>query len=206
MQTETGDVDVRFFGINAPDEGECFFEEATGHLIDGLKDKQVTLEIAGTDQFGRTLAVVSLEERDVGADLVGRGLAIASTPEQGEGYLPEEDDAIAARIGLWSSDACGTGPIPDIGVAIDPFDETVTLLNNETTSIDLGGWTIRDESSRHRYRFPSGVHIGPGGTIVVGSEDPLWDPGGSNVWNNDGDMAMLLLPDGRVVDHVRYAP
>jgi hypothetical protein len=40
--------------------------------------------------------------------------------------------------------------------------------------------------------------------MTISSADLAWDPGGSPVWNNDGDMALLLDRDGRVVDRWRY--
>ena len=40
---------------------------------------------------------------------------------------------------------------------------------------------------------------------MVTSADPGWDPGGGPVWNNSGDMALLLDRHGRVVARWRYA-
>ena len=42
------------------------------------------------------------------------------------------------------------------------------------------------------------------GDLTITSDDPGWDPGGSPVWSNDGDIVMLLDRHGRVVDHWRY--
>jgi endonuclease YncB( thermonuclease family) len=55
--------DVRLIGINAPDQGECFHQRATDHLIDTLKGRQVRLEVVGQDRFDRQLAVVWHGER-----------------------------------------------------------------------------------------------------------------------------------------------
>jgi hypothetical protein len=39
---------------------------------------------------------------------------------------------------------------------------------------------------------------------MVTSIDPCWDPGDSSVWNNGGDMTLLLDASGRVVTRHRY--
>jgi hypothetical protein len=70
--------------------------------------------------------------------------------------------------------------------------------------VDVGGWVIRDESSQHRCHLSSGAFIDQGEGLVVSSVDPCWDPGDSSVWNNGGDMALLLDPSGRVVARYRY--
>jgi hypothetical protein len=132
--------------------------------------------------------------------------------------LSSEEDAFESRTGLWAADACGTADgLAD--VSIDPgqsvpdppgpdgaglHDEVMTVVNNGHESVDLTGWTLRDESSRHRFGFPGGTSIEPGDSHEVHSDAVGWDPGGTPVWNNDGDMALLLDPSGTVVSRWRY--
>ncbi len=198
-------TDVRLLGINTPENDECFSEEASDYLRDRLLNREVGLTIEGDDQFGRALGFVTLDDADINEEMVSQGLAIATTDEWGS-YDKAEDSAIDAGLGLWGGQACGTGPIPVLGLDVDPFGETVTIVNDQTTSVDMSRWILRDESSRHRYTFPAGTTIAPGGALMVSSDDAGWHPGGSNVWNNDGDIALLQLPDGRVVEHHRYRP
>jgi hypothetical protein len=40
----------------------------------------------------------------------------------------------------------------------------------------------------------------------VTSDNPGWEPGGTPVWNNDGDMALLLTTGGAVASRQRYRP
>lgn len=197
-------TDIRLHGINAPDQGECYHEQATDYLIDTLKGETVTIEVVGADRFGRTLGHVYRGNADVQAGLVGRGLAIASTPDTGVGYLDEESAAIDRGAGLWSADACDGGPIPAMTIDIDPFEESVVITNTGPDTVQLGGWTLRDESSRHRFTFPGATSISSGESMVVVSIDDGWGPGVSNVWNNDGDIGMLLDSSGRVVAFQRY--
>jgi hypothetical protein len=206
VETVQDTIDVRLLDINAPEGDECFYKESLDHLIDTLKGHSVTLEIRNDlDQFGRTLAYVWNGNSNVNLEMVKTGLAIATTPDSGSGLIVEENDAVAAELGLWAEDACGSGPIPNVVIAaLDPSGEAIVIVNNESAVADLSGWTLRDESSRHRYRFSTGATLQPGDRVTISSDDPLWDPGGSPVWNNDGDMALLLDRHGRVVHRWRY--
>lgn len=219
VRTDVSEVTIRLAGINAPDKGECYAEESTDHLIDSLKFATVTLEILDTDQFGRTLAHVFAGNRHVNLELVEKGLAIANgvtDDPYGDELIAAENQAYGAGAGLWGGTACGfTGAIPDVefeaGISVTnppgPDDqelneEKVVIVNTSNSEVALDGWILRDESTRHRYSFHGGLD--PGDRFAVTSNDSGWDPGDSPVWNNDGDMALLQLPDGTVVDRWRY--
>ena len=203
---DNGTIDVRFLGINAPEGDECFYDRALDRLIETLKGRTVTLDVeANLDQYGRTLAYVWDGDRAVNLEMVQMGLAIATTPDSGIGFIPEEEKAYLNGVGLWSNDACASSAIPNVVIdAVDSAGEIVIIVNDDSSAIDISGWTLRDESSRHRYRIPTGRILQPDEQMAISSDDPTWDPGGSPVWNNDGDMALLLDRDGRVVDRWRY--
>ena len=104
------EVEVRLAGINAPEREECFYGPALDHLIDTLRDKAVTMEIVGDDQFGRTLAHVFEGERYVNEEMVTSGLAIATTDDgdpRSPALLAAEERAAANGVGLWEPEACG---------------------------------------------------------------------------------------------------
>lgn len=201
--------DIRLVGINAPDSGECFYTEALEFLISELKGERVELNIVGRDQFDRTLAYVWAEEILLNLDLVERGLAIATTPDADETYgsslLEAEERAMTDQAGLWAETVCGAGGVvPALTIEVDARGEVVTVTNSGTEEVVIGGWIIRDESSRHRYRFPEGASISPGEDLRIASTETGWQPGDTNVWNNDGDMAMIMDHNGRVIAARRY--
>lgn len=72
---------VRIFNIDAPElEGQCDSEtelalQAKNRLAELLEGRRVEILRQGTDRYGRTLAAVQVEGRDVGDILVGEGLA-----------------------------------------------------------------------------------------------------------------------------------
>lgn len=221
VDTPDGSLSVRLVAINAPERGECYSDEAREYLA-GDEGSVATLEVVGVDQFDRALAHVFVGRRHLNLEMVARGLAIASTPAEGDVYgdeiLGAEQDAYEQGLGLWNAGACGASRRP-AAVAIDadrshpdpsgPDDEnlgaeTITLVDEGTDDVDLSGWVLRDESSRNRYTFSDGVILEPGTGISVTSADPGWSPGGGPVWNNDGDMALLQDGLGTVVARWRY--
>jgi micrococcal nuclease len=218
VDAEAGTLVVRLLGINAPDDGECFYDEATDHLIDILKGRTIRLDTDGTDQFDRVLAWVWDGDTLVNRDLVERGLAIATTRDPDDRHHPEliteEERAIAAGAGLWARSACGPESDADLSLEIEsdppgPDDEAlgaemVTVRNTGDSAVDLSGWVLRDESSRHRFHFAAGETLDPGAELTIPSDDEGWDPGGEAVWSNIGDMALLLDQHGNVVARMRY--
>lgn len=224
VETDQGEQEIRLLGVNAAESGECFSEESRDYLIASVKDRSVGLEISDTDQFDRNLASVWNREELVNLALVERGLALALTPGEGDPLgrllIAAENDAYEAGIGLWSLDACGAkGPLPGLSIdlgesQIDPpgpdeddlEEEYVVIVNDDDISHDLSGWTLRDESSRNRLEFGEGTTIDAAESLVVssGCETKLSWCSGSPIWNNSGDMVLLLDETGRVVARARY--
>jgi hypothetical protein len=209
-------------GINSPERDECFGLQAEDRLIALVDGQEVGLEEVGQDQFDRTLAYVWLGDLLVNLDQVDGGFAIATTPPEdgdphGETVLDAEEAAFEAGQGMWSETACGaSGLLPEVEVdgpasSFDPRGPDEEVLGEEwvaltaVEAVELGGWVIRDESSEHRCHLPSGLTIEPGDVLRVASTDPCWDPGERSVWNNGGDMALLLDTTGRVVARHRYS-
>jgi endonuclease YncB( thermonuclease family) len=213
---------VRLDGINAPERDECLSKEATTALARLVRDG-VELVPTGEDQYGRVLAELVADGRSVNEDLVSAGMAIstASGPDP-ERMRTAEADARRAERGIWDPEACGSGPLPSIEIAMldaDPpgpdgepgSEERVVIAHAGGPAVDLSGWVLRDESSVHRFVFPEGTVLAGESPIVVTTGCPPaaqgevpWctDP----VWNNDGDTAFLTEPGGRIVAWLRFAP
>ncbi len=225
IEVDTGDgvIDVRLLGINTPEIGECYGEEPLAYLIEYLKGETVGLEIADKDQFGRTLASVWLVDELINLTLVSEGYAIALTPGVSDPYgsmlLVAEELSFASGSGLWSPEACGGGEVADVRFDIDASqfnppgpdddaldDEYIVIVNDGSEAIQLKGWTLRDESSLNRLAFDGSVTLASGERLTIASgcsTDPGWC-GTTPIWNNDGDMALLLDEAGRVVARARY--
>jgi hypothetical protein len=223
LGTAGDEIKVRLLGVNAPERDECMSEQATAGLSSYLDRGELEVEGHGTDQFGRTLGYVWAGESFVNLALVEDGLVIANTPGAGEIWGPNllaaERSAYREGIGLWDPVGCDADLEANVELSIDisghdppgPDEEVIALehvivANDGDDPVDLSGWILRDESSSHRFRFPDGSVVDAGDVLVVTSDHPAWEPGGSPVWNNDGDMALLLTPDGAVATRERYRP
>jgi micrococcal nuclease len=225
----SGELTVRIIGINTPELGECFADEATdalAGLVDGV-ELVLVADRSDVDQFGRALRYVETAEGvDVGAELVAGGFAIARRypPDEARAgrYAALQREAQAAGRGLWASDSCGTGVSAGVEIGLDvnadaPGDDSVNLngewvvfTNLGAERIDLDGWEVADESASNRYRF-DGLRLEPGASVTLfsgcGTDDDssrYWCTSGSAVWNNDGDTVFLRDPDGNIVASLSY--
>jgi len=119
-----------------------------------------------------------------------------------------------------SNDGCcggsGTGIVfsevlYDSWVYYDTEGEWLELYNSTSTAVDIGGWTISDNSKT--YTIPSGTTIGSHSYIVIADGQSEFsqrygcDPHLSNLTlrlNNDGDFLTLKNSSGSVVDQVAW--
>lgn len=91
---------------------------------------------------------------------------------------------------------------PQSQVRIDSCDARGELVRlSGPAGFNLSGWRISDQGPRFTHTFASGARLGNDGTFDIASGNASGDikPWGSrHVWNNDGDVATLTDPNGRV--------
>ncbi|MDO4683421.1 MAG: thermonuclease family protein [Lautropia sp.] len=98
-----GTGDLRLNQIDAPERGQAFGQAARRKLADLVHGRTVTLETDGTDRYGRTIAQIFLDERNINLEMVGSGYAWAYRKYlKDPRYLQREAEARAASRGLWS--------------------------------------------------------------------------------------------------------
>jgi endonuclease YncB( thermonuclease family) len=216
---------VRLIGINAPESNECHGPDSRTALEALLASAEITLE-QGTpddrDRFGRLLRYVAAGEIDVNARQLETGDAIVlqTTHDRRDEYVAAAEAAAGAGVGLWRRDRCGPPPGENIEIAaFDPnppgpdddpaTGEFVVIAHVGDEPWDLTGWSLRDESSIHRFEFPD-IGILPTEEYTVrtacGTERDyilFWCAGGP-VWSNSGDTIILMDPHGNIVDHLIY--
>lgn len=223
-----GDLEIRLLGLNAPEGDECFGDRSATTL-EGLLDAD-ELRLSPwppeIDDFGRTLGFIVADGVFVNHELIVTGHAVArdqSDHEFAEAFEIAEEHASTNGLGLWASDACGedTGSrFEFVEIVADapgndqenPNGEWVIFENVGDADANLTGWSLRDESTRHRYEFPD-VNVAPGqlvrvrtgcGTDEVGSGqiELFWCDPEPPVWNNGGDTAFLLDFNGSIADYM----
>jgi micrococcal nuclease len=184
--------------------------------------------------YGRLLVYVFDDGENVNADLLEQGYARMYDSEFSKHSSFEHLEATARsqNAGLWAyTDGAGAdaatdtgdgGAIGDTGLAVATVhadadghdgenlnDEYVVLENRGNRTLDLGGWTIRDDAGK-TFVIPDGVELAPGAQITVytgsgeNTEDALYWGAERPVWNNDGDVVHVENENGTVVVEYEY--
>ena len=97
-------VNIRLFGIDAPEHNHPYGIRAKRTLIWLCKGQQIRAEVTGQDHHGRTIAICTLPDgRDLSAEMVKCGLALDWPKFSGGRYGHLE--TLDARRKLWLADA-----------------------------------------------------------------------------------------------------
>lgn len=100
---------VRFVGVNAPNSGQPYEEEATEAVINLLQGKTATFEYDSytSDRFGRVLAYPFVGGKNVVVELAKKGLVKVVIYQDRrklkyqDELLKAQEKAKEARIGVW---------------------------------------------------------------------------------------------------------
>ena len=216
---EGREEEVRLIGIDSPETGEKFSDQAKDELTSLVAGKDVVLkqDVEKHDQYGRLLAYVWTGEVFVNAEMLRCGLATLYTVppnvEEVARLTAAQDDAKEAEVGVWGAE--GSSPIKIVRVEYNPPGDDNTKLNDEfvvfqaTVSGSLIGYSIEDQTG-HRYSFPDLVvktgkiitlHTGEG---IDTDTDLYWGATGAAIWNNSGDTVKVLNPEDRIVASYAY--
>lgn len=221
------EVEVRLIGINAPEGSECFGDESRDALTSWLSSGAITLvsDSQVTDQFNRELRHVYVNGVNVNIEMLrsGHALVLQTDQDLNAEYLNASEDAADSAHGMWAHDICGADSTPPSVAIVDyVFDprgrdtedlngEWVAIVNRGSSSFDMTGWVLRDESTQNRFEFPKGFMLDPDNEVLVRSgcgtpttTELFWcarDP----VWSNGGDTIILQQDDGAIVTWQRYA-
>ena len=110
---EIDGAQIRLWGVDAPElaqtcerpDGRLWAcgAAAKAALVEMFAGQPVECQARGRDHYGRTVARCSAGPvRDIGAEMVRRGLAMDSTRYSGGAYAGEERAARKARRGIWN--------------------------------------------------------------------------------------------------------
>lgn len=223
LKATYGDVSYLFMGDAGKPAEEKMAEAGLDLDADVLKVGHHASRYASSAEFlaavSPAISVISVGEgNDYGHPheealerLQAAGSRIYRTDRDGTIVVATDGRALAVTTGASSVMTTPVGqlptttaPSPGISIAgLDLRDEEVTISNAEPAAVNLTGWTVTDEGSRNTYTFPVfilapgadvTIHTGPGNDTATdlywGRETP--------VWNNDGDLATLADPSGRV--------
>jgi len=97
---------VRLLGIDAPEKGECGYNEATAKLTRLAEGKKVTLVGSNRDKYDRRLAYVDVNGTDAGAQLIKAGLA-RPRYNSTDGYGANARDSSYFALAAKTKHVCG---------------------------------------------------------------------------------------------------
>ena len=218
---------VRLLGINTPEKGQPYYEEATNRLKELIEGKTVTLEkdAGDKDQYGRLLRHIYIDDTFVNLEMVREGYAnvyiIAPNVKYSSEFEKEEEEAKIAERGIWQPSEGGLSKCTGIlyfqwnaegNDCYNLNDEYVTFKNTCSQPIDMTGWTVKDEAN-HIYTFPDFNLAGSATvTLYTGAgidtkAELYWNSSGlqcNAIWNNDGDTLYLRDISGNLVISYNY--
>ena len=218
---------VRLLGINTPEMGQPYYEEATNRLKELIEGKTITLEkdIEDKDQYGRLLRHIYIDDTFVNLEMVREGYAnvyvIHPNVKYSSKFENTEEEAKNAKRGIWQPSEGGLSKC--IGILYFHWnaegndcynlnDEYVTFKNTCSQSLDMTGWTVKDEAN-HIYTFPD-FNLAGSATVTLytgagidTTAELYWDSSGHTcnaIWNNDGDTLYLRDISGNLVISYSY--
>jgi len=205
---------VRLLGIDAPEEGQDWYEEAKEFFESqvGPSERTINMKVPDEphdqlDKWRRLLALVCLDkacEKSLNEMLIEEGLSIIyKLPKSLEDLQIVSDSLLDAQVqaafdrkGRWNTD-------PQVVVAAIRYwgsPEQVVLINRGDHVISLEGWYLIDAAPERPHRFDLATEISPPeirpGSMVHFSTE--------RVWNDDGDTARLYDNQGSLVDTYQY--
>jgi len=198
---------IRLLGINSPEKNEDYDIEATDSLIELLSNKNVTLEYGEerTDLYGRTLAYVIVDGKNINVEQVKRGFAntyIYNNDEYSSALNDAWNECLAVGKNLCekSNDKCAECiELKDLNLK----EQEVTFYNNCSFDCDLTNWNIKNEGRKNFFfgNFILGSYKEV--NVIVGNESDnennLFWKGYDYVWTAAGDTLFLRDENGKLV-------
>ncbi len=130
---------VRYIGMDTPERGDLFFQEATDANALLVAGQTVTMvkDVSETDRYGRLLRYVYLADGTfVNAELVRQGYAQVATypPDVAhqELFVTLQQEAREAAVGLWGDEvAAASGPaVIEVVVTTEPVATPAPLVTS----------------------------------------------------------------------------
>jgi micrococcal nuclease len=115
------EVRIRLNGIDAPERNQPFYTQAKRFISKLVFGKKVRVHVRGDGGFGRLLADVGVNGKDLSVELLKAGLARHNTRFSSDPVLAKlEADARKDAVGIWSQtrepppDSVNTDAIPAV--------------------------------------------------------------------------------------------
>ena len=192
------DSSYRLLGINTPEKGELYSEEAKQFLESQVLNQTVKLFYTEQrkDLYSRDLVYVVFGGKNINEEIVRQGFANVYYPSKKDSYYPKlisawqeclENNVNFCEKSLSFCSGC---------IELKEFDhkkDLVVLENTCSFNCDLTDWSIKDEG-RKNYVFDNTL-LKPLETITITAQD--FEE--TYVWTDSGDTLFLRDGEGRLV-------
>ena len=205
---KANNISIRLLGINSPERGEEYYDEAKEFLKKEISNEIVKLEFGKDkkDRYGRTLAYIFFNRKNINLELVEEGFANYYFPSGKDAYYKKFNDAwlncLEENKNLCekSEDICSKC------VELKAWDfknQEIVFYNKCGFSCDLTKWEIKDEG-RKKFIFPEfALKSGEEVKVIVGNEtnteNALFWKKEDYVWTKTGDSLFLRDSKGKLV-------
>jgi endonuclease YncB( thermonuclease family) len=200
---------IRYIGIDAPETGRPFSEQATEANAQLVQGRPVTLvqDVSETDQYGRWLRYVISGNTLVNLELVRMGWATAASwpPDVAcnETFSAEEESARQIGLGRWVDTPTPDDSAPKIVIiSVTKREEWVDIQNQGEGEVELTGWILVSERGNQDCALSGVLEAGKtlrvwamtaqGSGFSCGYTSPIWN-------NSEADPAVLYNPQGNEV-------
>ena len=187
--------DIRLLGINTPERGKKYYDEAKDFLKE-VENKSVLVlrDIEDIDKYDRKLRYVYYEDRIMNIEILERGLGTSFMLEDlnlEEKFVRAEQFAMDSEVGLWKKSEDRCADCIEL-VELDAEEEFFILKNICDFYCRLDGWIVKDNAN-HFFKLDS----------LDGGESERYESK-TRIWNNDGDRFFMRDDKGFLVVFYRY--
>jgi len=198
---------TRLLGINTPEKGEKYYQEAKDFLENMTLNKTIKLEYGKDryDLYGRKLAYAFLDEKNINVELVKNGFAniYILDDKLHEGELKKAwDECIEREQNLCEKSKEKCAECIELK-KLDYENQEVIFYNKCSFDCNLSSWNIKDEG---RKKFIFGNFILKKNKEVkiavregTDEENILFWKGSEYIWTDTGDTLFLRDTEGRLV-------
>ena len=183
LETTSGQK-IRLLGINTPESSMPFFEEATDFLKNLAESNSIQIESHGTGKYGRTLAYVFINDKNINKELLLNGLDTLYYYEHDDHYSELKKAEEFARLnqkGLWKKSP-NSNCLELIKLKTDEPEQLV-LKNNCNTELNI----IFKDDATHIYRETINSN-----SVFTKTFSHIWNDAGDSIYIRD-DKGLLIF-------------
>lgn len=104
LATGQDTVNILLYGIDCPEPGQPYSEEARTHLEQLVLNENVKVEMKGKDRWGNRLGIVAFGDNDLRISLLQEGLAWTAERNPEEDLEAIRQRAMSEARGLWGQE------------------------------------------------------------------------------------------------------